>query len=267
MKKNYYLLTFAKLDRALSKVPPIESFSTLSVKEHTNETRNSSNPVKIKLPELVIKKFSGNILEWQSFWDQLSSEIHQKDYISDIDTFNYLNSFFCDSVSATIRSLSLTSENYHQAIEMLEERYANQQILISAHMQKFVSLPSVKNQHDAAGLRKLFDQVESSVRNLKSLKVETNSYGSLLVPLLNEELPNDMRERIARKFDNNVWSLDDMLNFLKRELEAKERSLSVGATFSDKRKQSFDNEVFSSSALLNQGLNSNIVTMCLISLS
>ena len=185
MKKNYYLLTFAKLDRALSKVPPIESFSTLSVKEHTNETRNSSNPVKIKLPELVIKKFSGNILEWQSFWDQFSSEIHQKDYISDIDTFNYLNSFFCDSVSATIRSLSLTSENYHPAIEMLHECYTNPQILISAHRQKFVSL-SVKNQHDAAGLKKLFDQVESSLRNLKSLKVEANSYGSFLVPLFNE---------------------------------------------------------------------------------
>ena len=69
-----------------------------------------------------------------------------------------------------------------------------------------------------------------------------------------------MRERIARKVDNSVWSLDDMLNFLKREQEAKESSF-------DKRKHSFDNEVFSSSPLLNQGLNSNIVTTCLISLS
>ena len=48
-----------------------------------------------------------------------------------------------------------------------------------------------------------------------------------------------------------------MLNLLKTELGAKERSLSVGSTFSEKRKQSFDNEVFSSSALLNQDLNSN----------
>ena len=48
-----------------------------------------------------------------------------------------------------------------------------------------------------------------------------------------------------------------MLNFLKRELEVKKRSLSVSITFSDKRKQSFDNEVFSISALLNQGFNSN----------
>ena len=182
--------------------------------------------------------------------------IHQKDYISDIDKFNYLNSFLCDSVNDTIHSLSLIPENYHQAIEMLHKCYANPQILIGAHMQKFVSLPSVKNEHNVAGLRKLFDQVESSVRNLKLLKVETNSYGPLLVPLLNGKLPNDMRERIACKFDNNVWSLD-MLDFLKRELEVKERSLSVGTMFSDKCKQYFDNEVFSSSALLNQGLNSN----------
>ena len=66
-REDNFLLIFAKLDRALSKVPPIESFSTLSVKEHTNEGRNSSKPVKVKLPELVIKKFNGNILEWQSF--------------------------------------------------------------------------------------------------------------------------------------------------------------------------------------------------------
>ena len=75
-----------------------------------------------------------------------------------------MNSFLCDSVSTIILGLSLTSENYHQAIEMLHERYANPQILISAYMQKFVLVPSVKNQHDVAGLRKLFDQVESSVR-------------------------------------------------------------------------------------------------------
>ena len=50
-----------------------------------------------------------------------------------------------------------------------------------------------------------------------------------------------MRERIACKFDNNVRILDDILNFLKRELEGKKRSLSVDVTFSDKLKKSFDN--------------------------
>ena len=33
----------------------------LSVTKHTNETRNSSKSVKVKLRELVIKTFNGNI--------------------------------------------------------------------------------------------------------------------------------------------------------------------------------------------------------------
>ena len=79
--------------------------------------------------------------------------------------------------------------------------------------------------------------------------VKINSFKGFIVSL-NEKLPNDMRERISRKFDN-VWSLHDIINFLKRELEAKERSIPVGAAFTGKRKQSFNNETFSSSALLN----------------
>ena len=46
-----------------------------------------------------------------------------------------------------------------------------------------------KNNYDVFGLRKLYDQVESSVRNLKSLQMDTSGYGALLVPLLIEKLP------------------------------------------------------------------------------
>ena len=123
----------------------------------------------------------------------------------------------------------LTSENYCQAIELLLiRRYANPRALIVAHMKKLVSIPRVKKPNDVLNLRKLLDQVESSVRNLKSLKVETNSYGQLLVPLLNEKLPNDLRLRIASEFGNDVWLLDDMLGILKKEVESKERSILVG---------------------------------------
>ena len=33
-REDSFLLIFVKLDQTLSKVPPVESFSTLSVKEH-----------------------------------------------------------------------------------------------------------------------------------------------------------------------------------------------------------------------------------------
>ena len=183
---------------------------------------------------MEIKKFNGNILEWQSFWDQFSSAIHNKENISNIGKFTYLKSFLCDSANHTISGLTLTSENYCQAIELLIRRYANPQALIAAHMKKLVFIPRVKNPNDVLDLRKLLDQVESSVRNLKSLKIETSSYVQLLVPLLNEKLPNDLRLRIAREFENGVWLLDDMLGILKKEVERKKRSILVGTLFDEK---------------------------------
>ena len=74
--------------------------------------------------------FNGNILEWQSFWDQFSSAIHDKENISNIDKFTYLKLFLCDSANYTILGVMLTSENYFQAIEILTRRYTNQQTLL-----------------------------------------------------------------------------------------------------------------------------------------
>ena len=44
-------------------------------------------------------------------------------------------------------------------------------------MKKFVLLPKIKNDDDIKGPRNLYDQIESSVRNLQTLKVDANSYG------------------------------------------------------------------------------------------
>ena len=78
-------------------------------------------------------------------------------------------------------------------------------------MQQFVSLPKIKFANDISGLRKLFDKVVNSVRNLKTLSVELGTYGSLLVTLINEKLPNDLKLLISRQFDSDVWSLSKML--------------------------------------------------------
>ena len=52
--------------------------------------------------------------------------------------------------------------------------------------------------------------------------------------MLNEKLPNDLRVVIARNFENNIWTLDEMLNLLKTEIQAKELSLSVITSNDDK---------------------------------
>ena len=217
-----------------------------------SSTETSSGNIKVQLPKLEIVKFDGDIINWQSFWDQFDSAIHSNDRISDVNKFAYLQSYLSEDARNTISGLSPTSLNYREAIDILKQRYGNTQVLISSYMKKFVLLPKIVSDNDVKGLRKILDQVECSVRNLRTLKVETSCYGSLLVPLVNEKLPNELRVNIAKSFANDIWDIDIMINFLKKEVEAKERSFAVGMSFDldDDIKNSSD--VFSSSALYSQ---------------
>ena len=129
-----------------------------------------------------------------------------------------------ESASSYISGLTLTTENCDEAVKILEERFANTQIVTSAFMHQFVSLPKIKSVDDISGLRKL------------------------LVPLINEKLPNDLKLLIARQLDSDVWSLSKMLEYLKKEIEAKERATLTCASYSQIRDQNYEGK-FSLSAL------------------
>ena len=47
--------------------------------------------------------------------------------------------------------------------------------------------------------------------------MDTSGYGALLVPLLIEKLPLNLRQS---KFENDIWELPEMLKILKGDLEA-----------------------------------------------
>ena len=113
----------------------------------------------------------------------------------------------------------------------MQQRYGNTQVLTSAHMIKFVQLAKIKSSSDVKGLRNMYHQIEISVRNLKSLDIDINTFGSLLVPLLNDKLPSELRVILSRKFENDIWRLDDILKCLKTDVEAKERSMFIGTSF------------------------------------
>ena len=89
-----------------------------------------------------------------------------------------------------------------------------------------------------------------SVRNLKSLDINITTYGSLLVPLLNDKLPSELHVILSRKFEYDIWRLDEMLKCLKTEVEAKERSTFIG-TSSELEKENKDRKYTTSSFLNN----------------
>ena len=79
-------------------------------------------------------------------------------------------------------------------------------------MKKFDKFLSAENWKNAKGLRLYYNQIESCVPNLNTLGVETKAHDSLVIGLLllTGKHPDDLRLRIARKLDNNVWELSKL---------------------------------------------------------
>ena len=150
---------------------------------------NSSNKnFRTNLPKLIIKQFDRDILNWQTFWDQYYSSVHVKTNISETDKFTYLKFLLSESTFETISGFTLTSDDYAEAIKLLQNRYGNHQVLINADVDKFVQLEVITKSSNITRLRKVYNQVETGIRNLKTLDVHQESYGSPLVPVLNTKL-------------------------------------------------------------------------------
>ena len=106
-------------------------------------SRNSNS--NGKLPSLNIKQFYGNPLESQSFWDSFRAAVHENDTFRDITKFNYLKSYLKVQALSAITGISLSEENYSEAIEILEKRFGNKHKFFLFHMSSLLQISAVRN--------------------------------------------------------------------------------------------------------------------------
>ena len=130
----------------------------------------------------------------------------------------------------------------------MKERYGNKQILISSYMDVLVKLLKVVNMKDIDKLRKMYSPLETSVRNLTDLGVVITFYGTLLISIILDRVPIELKLLISRKFKNNVFDLDILTEIFKEELFARER---VKAIDGNKNSSSDEADYFTEYNLLN----------------
>ena len=71
-------------------------------------------------------------------------------------------------------------------------------------------------------LRELYDNVESNVWALENLGVSYERFGSLLIPMILEKLPNMIKLQTSRKLGSGNWNVQDFLVWINEEMLAKE---------------------------------------------
>ena len=189
---------------------------------HSNFKHAPTPRMHINLPKINIKSFGGDPLEWLTFWDSFSAVIDKNLEPSDVEKMNYLNGMLTGEAARTLSGLPLTEENYRKATKLLKERFGKTQNLINAYMESLSKIHAPSS--DTKNSREFYDICEANIRGVETLSIMTESYGSLLTPILLKKIPEDIRRLIFRADPLADSSLDRLRVAIRQEIETRGKS-------------------------------------------
>ena len=168
-----------------------------------------------KSPKLDFKKCSGELLKWQEFWDSFDSAIHSNPSLSPVEKMNYLRAKLEGEASDVISALAFTNVNYEEAIRLLQERFGQNEVIVSAHYTSLMDLPA-SSSHTSA-LPTSYNTIEKRIRSSQVLGEAVNT--KMLVSLIMTKLPKDVITHLTdQKEDDQEWTVKLLRVKLQRDI-------------------------------------------------
>lgn len=113
-----YIAMVEKKIHSLSNIHPKANSQILPL----NTTSNMVNPTNVKLPQLQVPTFSGEMSKWTAFYDLFTSLIVNNNSLSDVEKLMYLKTALKGEALTLIDSLELTNENFAIGLNILRGR-------------------------------------------------------------------------------------------------------------------------------------------------
>ena len=85
-------------------------------------------------------------------------------------------------------------------------------------MNKLLKLKRIASDRDKKAIWLFDDDIESHVRNLDRLGINSQEYGALLAPDIIERLPHQIKLITCRNIKDKIWDLTKILSVIKEEL-------------------------------------------------
>lgn len=215
--------------------------SNNSVISETGNTNNDRGKRKFKLPTIAFKTFDGNIKDWLPFWSQFS-KVHEDPDIDLNDKVEYLIQATVPSSRARqlVESFPAVGKNYYKIVDSLKSRFGREDLQVEVYVRELLKL--IINNALSRGridLSMLYDGIETQLRALETLGITSSGCSSMLFPLIESCLPEDLlrvwqRSPLASSALQSTGTeiteepslknkLSNLMQFLRNEVENEQR--------------------------------------------
>ena len=188
-----------------------------------------------KRPTLEIPKFDGSVSKWLQFWSHFK-KIHEDRGIAREDKLEYLKQAMEKGSKAenVVQGYPTTAENYEKAFNSLKNRFGREDLLVEYYVRELLSLvlKNATNKGHKTSVSIVYDQLSAHIRALETLGVTTDNCTTMLYPLVESSLPEEILKTWQRcpasgdattEGARSADRLTKLLNFLRAEVENEER--------------------------------------------
>ena len=170
---------------------------------------------QVKLPKLQIIPFNGTPIDWVTFENMFSSQVHRKD-IPDEVKFGYLLETVNPLVRDKIGNLRPVTKGYETTWERLKREYGLTKVVVNPHMTQMMNLGIIKGT-DYERVRKFYEKLSRCYDALQTL--DRKDTLDLLVMTTINKLPNVKPDLVRKDDEWEEWSMKDLVGNLEKWLK------------------------------------------------
>ncbi|MCP4460697.1 MAG: DUF1759 domain-containing protein [Cytophagales bacterium] len=184
----------------------------------------------VKLPQLTISPFDGNILKFPEFFETFENSIH-KSNLAPVLKFTHLRTLLRGRALDAIEGISITNDNYELALKILDEKFGDKEVLRDKLYGQLRNIFPVKSGKQIE-LRSFVDKLEKVLRQLDKLgeQVEQPS----IVSLINGKLPIHLLIKLEEdnykdNQDGMPWTVKRLQEGLGRIVKFQDRAFQMSS--------------------------------------
>lgn len=123
-----------------SLLPPEDPLSPTSA-ANTSFQNFPHTAQHVRLPQLDLKTFDGNVHNWVSYINLFDATVHHNPSLSSVVKFQYLLSSLKSEPLSLVKFMNISEANYPLAYQTLKNRYHNTRRLCTLHLNSILDLP------------------------------------------------------------------------------------------------------------------------------
>ncbi|GBO18769.1 hypothetical protein AVEN_12-1 [Araneus ventricosus] len=157
------------------------------------------NEVFVKLPEVSLPEFNGNIDNWSNFKEQFDSLITNNSTLNETQKLFYLRLL----LKGDAELVETQKDTFNSLMKVLIDRYQNKRLIVSNHILNILNIENIHFE-SSKELRNLVDTINKSVRGLKLLELEGNELvQQIIINVVIQKVDKETREQYEMSLTTN----------------------------------------------------------------